>query len=516
MKMIPEALPDDITLLKQLVRDYSFKLEVQQKQHAAEIERLKIRISKLLAQLYGKKSENKKNLGQADSFDEPDVLESNNESEPTTQDNEPTEPVKPKSNKKNRSLPDYLDRNEKVYDLTTEDKICECGHTMHQIGFEELEQLQYVQERLEVLLHRRAKYGCRACEGKIKTASIPNQAIPKSIASAGLLAKIMVAKYEDHLPLYRQQAIFERIGIEMNRATFNHWIFKCAELLSPLVDELKHQILSSSYIRCDETTLNVVSRQTERTNCYMWVYCKAMPNEPGAVVYEYHPSRAQAVADALFADFSGYLQTDGYQGYTRLKSQKNIIGLGCWAHVRRKFFQIVKSAPKPGKAKEALSFIDKLYKTELRAKHLKLDFDQIKALREQDSKPVFTHFHQWLLKTKERVLPKSPIGQAISYTLNQWDNLTVYCQEGFLDIDNNANERLIKPFVCGRKNWLFNGNDKGAQASAIIYSLIQTCKLNDVNTQDYLTWVLKEYPNRTNLQSIQQFLPQYFKNLNPS
>ena len=517
MKTIPEPLPDDLNLLKQLLKDCSLELE----RSYAEIEGLKTRISQLLAQLYGKTSEHKKNLPQPEGFDEPDSTESDPDPAPEAEtaeleeqaaDSEASEPPIPKPKQKSRKLPDYLEREEMLYDLSTEAQICDCGHPMHQLGFEELEQLKYVKERLEVLVHRRAKYGCRSCETKVKTAPMPKQAIPKSIASAELLAKIMVAKYEDHLPLYRQQAIFERIGIEMSRSTFNHWVFKCAELLSPLVSALKQQILASSYIRCDETTLNVLSRQSERTHCYMWVYCKAMPHEAGAVVYEYHPSRSQEVADALLANFKGYLQTDGYQGYNRLKSQTTITGLGCWAHVRRKFFQILKSSPNLGKAKMALSYIDKLYKTEHRAKQLKLEFDQVKALRQQESVPVLNQFHQWLIKTKEGALPKSPLGQALSYALNQWDTLTVYCQEGYLDIDNNANERLIKPFVCGRKNWLFNGNDKGAQASAIIYSLIQSCKLNGVNTQDYLTWVLKEYPNRITDDTPELYLPQHFKN----
>lgn len=280
---------------------------------------------------------------------------------------------------------------------------------------------------------------------------MPKQPIPKSIATPGLLSQIITSKYEDHLPLYQQEAMLKRIGIILPRATLSNWIFKSAERLCRLVDLLKTNIVTSNYAHADETTLNAISEQENRSQCYMWVFM-AKHNGKYSVVYEYHPSRSAEVPNKFFEGFSGYLQSDGYADYNDLREKSEMTPLGSWAHVRRKFYEITKISKKSGSADVAMNFITKLYQVEKDAKDRGLNTNEIKNLRDEKSKPILDKFKAWLDKTITRAPPKSAIGQVLAYALNQWPTLITYCLDGNLQPDNNGPERMIKPFAYGRMN----------------------------------------------------------------
>lgn len=481
-------LPNDVNTLRQIIID-----------NLAEINYLKEQIKLLQHRKFSKKSEQTTDNKQLELFDEPE------EETVTTEEVKEVEVKSHKRNTKNRSLPKNLPHERIYHDLEDKDKICECGNTLHKFGEDKYEQLEYIPATIKVIEHIKAKYCCKACE-IIKTATSPRQPIPKSIATPGLLAQIITSKYVDHLPLYRQEAIYSRIGIELPRATFANWIFKCAEILAPLVAKLKQIIIASNYVKVDETTVNVLD--SNKSNAYMWVFM-TNPPEKQAVVFEYNPSRSGEIAAKFLAGFSGYLQTDGFSGYNALKTAINIIGIGCFAHARRKFFEITKITKNTGSAHIALKYINSLYTIENKIKELKLAYDEIYNFRQNHAKPILAEFKCWLDKTNARVLPKSSLGNAISYTLNQWEYLVNYCLDGKLEIDNNAIERMIKPFALGRKNWLFQGNTKGAQASAILYSLVQTCKLNNIDPYTYFRFVLTEIPNiNNNNTELENLLPQ--------
>jgi transposase len=476
-------------------------LEKKNKLYEEEIFRLQDLIKLMQYRKFAPKTE-KTDHKQLELFDEPEKIE---ELKNKLQDNIEIEKYTRK--KPNRKLPQNLPREKIYYDLKEEEKTCSCGKKLNKFGEDVLEQLEYIPAKLKIIEHIKAKYSCKNCYECVKTAKMPKQPIPKSIASPGLLSQIITSKYVDHLPFYRQEKIYNRIGIALPRATFCNWIFKCAELLKPLYELLISKLISSTYIQADETTVNVLSEKDKNMN-YMWVFKTGKANNQ-IVIYRYDASRNSNVATNFLDKFSGYLQTDGYSGYNKLKDKKEIISVGCFAHARRKFYEITKISKKTGAAHMGLSFIDKLYNIEREIKGKNLNYDKIYIFRQQKSRPILDKFKIWLDKTVVRVPPKTALSKAINYTLNHWKSLTNYCLDGKLDIDNNAVERIIKPFTIGRKNWLFQGNTRGAEASAILYSLVQTCKLNNVEPYDYFKKVLTKIPNIKTLtrEDLLKYLP---------
>lgn len=490
--------PDNIAILKQIAQEQAEENKILKE----EIEHLQELAQLLQHRKFGKKSE-QTDSNQLELFDEPAVAV------PVTADIKAIE-VQPHKRTRNRSLPKNLPREQIYHDLTIGEKTCSCGEELHKFGEDKYEQLEYIPAKIKILEHIKAKYSCKRCE-IVKTAKMPKQPIPKSIANPRLLAQIITSKYVYHLPLYRQEQIYQRIGIELPRATFANWIFKCAEILEPLVAKLKQNIIKSKYIQADETTVNVLSEKDRSTN-YMWLFMSS-PKDAPSVVFEYHASRSSTVATNFLKGFSGYLQTDGYAAYNTLKEQEEIIGVGCFAHARRKFFEITKIAKNPGSAHIALKYINQLYKIESDAKELKLNYEELYNYRQEKAVPILVEFKAWLDKTAPRASPKSAIGAAINYTLNQWEYLINYCLDGSLEIDNNAIERMIKPFALGRRNWLFQGNTTGAKASAVLYSLVQTCKVNNIDSYEYFRHVLTVIPNITSDEELKNLLPLNFKKI---
>lgn len=414
-----------------------------------------------------------------------------------------------------KPLPDDLPRKIERHELPESEQVCGCGHTLHVVGEATSEQLDIIPAQVYVIEHVQVKYACRACEEGIKTAPKPAQPIAKSFASPGLLAYITISKFLDSLPLYRQEAIFKRYNIELSRATMSNWVLKIAELLKPYYDRLHKILTDQSFIQADETTLTVVQDGREnRAKSYMWLYQSGdyLPRYP-VVLYEYQATRAGRHAKTFLNDFKGYLQTDGFPGYHVLESDDLITLLGCMAHVRRKFDEALKALPKesrkkPGKVQMGISMIAKLYAVESEIKNLSVE--QRYLIRQQKSKPLLDKFKAWCDKSVDQTTKGSLLGTAIRYVINQWKYLTRYLEDGALQIDNNTAEQRIKPFVIGRKNWMVNQTPRGADASALLYSLVQTAKANHLEPFSYLKYLLTELPKlgrHYDTEELDQFLP---------
>mgnify|MGYP003384765217 CR=1 FL=1 len=405
-----------------------------------------------------------------------------------------------------KKLPSDLPRETIIHDI--DDKTCTCcGNNLHQMGEERSEKLEFIPAQVKVIEHVRLKYSCRTCEKqgtstKIQLAPIPASPIPKGIATATLLSQIITSKYQYALPLYRQESLFKQYGIELSRKTMADWMIKSGDLFTPLYARLQEVLLQQQVIQADETTLKVIKE--DKIKSYMWLYCTGTdsPNNtttPNIVLYDYQSGRAGQCAVDYLQGFTGYLQVDGYAGYEKTSA----ILVGCWAHARRKFIEAQTAQPKgkTGKADIALSMIQKLYRLEISLKDKSAD-DKYQQ-RQEKAKPLLEQFHQWL--EKANVPPKTALGAAITYCKNQWHKLIRYIEYGNLSIDNNRAERAIKPFVIGRKNWLFSKTANGANASAMLYSIIETAKANGLTPFDYVAHCLEQLSDQN--ADIETLLP---------
>ncbi len=405
-----------------------------------------------------------------------------------------------------RQFPNDLPRKRIEYDLLESQKYCDCGCgcALKKIGEDILEQLEIIPTQVYVVEHVRFKYAGCAYDSKVVTATMPRQPIDKAMAGAGLLADVLVKKYDDHLPLYRQSEILTRHGIDLPRSTLCDWVGNCAQNLSPLVDDMRKTLLASPKIHTDDTTVPVQEPGLEKTKTgRLWIYYGYGKGSPPCAIYDYTPTRQRVGPMTFLQGYRGYLQADAYAGYDALYGDA-VKEVACMAHVRRKFYDVAQSAPTTDSAHEALLFIQALYQLESTARDY--EDDARAALRQDKAKPILNAFKAWLDEYSTRALPKSPLGSAVQYTLKNWTALCVYLEDGMLSIDNNAAERLMRPIAIGRKNWLFAGSDAGAKHAAICYSLIETCKLNKLNPYHYLRDVMARLP--TQLYSrIHELLP---------
>lgn len=362
-----------------------------------------------------------------------------------------------------------------------------------------------------MIRHERTKYACRCCEktelhNQIITALKPASMIPRSIASPETLAAVVTAKYVDALPLYRQVNIFKRGDIDISRGTLANWCVQLGAKIKVLVDVMQQHLLNESLICADETTVQVLDKpdRAATSKSYMWVYRSGEFAQNPVVIYDYQASRAKTCPENFLGDYSGYLLCDGYKVYEGLKQ---VTLAGCMAHARRKFTDAQKAQPKAksGCAEKALGYIGKLYGVESQSKTLSAD--KRHQHRQEKAKPILAEFHTWLKENQEKVLPKSLIGKAINYTLNQWDKLVTYLEDGYISIDNNVTERDIRPFTTGRKNWLFSKSVAGAEASANLYSIVMTCRANDINPYYYFLHLFRELPARVSGADLSDLLP---------
>jgi transposase len=413
-----------------------------------------------------------------------------------------------KQKPKRVALPEDLPREVIVHDITDAQKQCACGCMKEKFSEEISEQLSVVPATIKVIQHVRPQYACPACKNGVEIAPMPKLLLPKSIASSSLVAYTITSKYVDHLPLYRQESIWQRYGVTIPRNTSCDWLMKTAELCMPLLNLLKKEIQQSSYIQADETTVQVLNEpnRSDQQKSYAWVYVGNSPHHK-TIYYEYQETRAGKHAQAFLKDFRGYLQTDGYAGYNFANDSSDIIHLGCMAHARRPFVDLVKLAKTTGKSHQIVSLIQKLYAVEKSAREKKLSHEERYALRLTESKPILDHIKTWLDKTMPSAPPQSTLSKGILYMQTRWDELTAFLKHGMLEIDNNTAENAIRPFALGRKNWMFAATPRGAKASMLFYSLIMTCKANHIEPFAYFDAMLKRLPLCTLEEDYEALLP---------
>lgn len=419
--------------------------------------------------------------------------------------NQPATQVKSHTRRGGRKpLPKDLPRIDIIHDLSEAEKRCHCGCEKQRIGEVCSEQLDIIPAKARVLNHIRYKYRCRSCDTAPETAALPPQVLPKSHVSAGFAAYVITSKYADGIPLYRQCHMLNRSGLEVQRHTLCQQVVKIGERMQPLINCFIDHVLGYPIVQMDETPLQVLNEPGRRaqSKSYMWVMHGGPPGQH-SVVYHYDPGRGQAVVKRLLEGYQGYLQSDGWHAYEAVHSE-DIIGVACWAHVRRKFKEAEKANKTASKRiKHAVAVIQQLYKIE---KHSQaLSPDERYHARQAQALPLLNDFKHWL--ENQSVNPQSRLGIAIQYTLTLWDRLTRYCEDGRLKIDNNAIENKIRPFAIGRKNWLFSASQAGAHASANLYSLIETAKANGLNEYDYLKWVFAKLPQAQTLEDFEALLP---------
>lgn len=455
---------------------------------------------------FGNKSE-KINPNQVSLFDEAD-LPKHPEKILAAEEEITIAPYTRKKTSGRKPLPLDLPRVPRIYDLTEADKICMCGCKLTYIKDEKSEQLEIIPAKIYVIEHIQKKYACKQCEETIKTAAKPKAPIPRSIAASGLLSHVLVSKFQDHLPLFRQEQILRRIGVEIPRATLSLWVIKCADLMIPLMKLLHDRILTYDVSFSDETPVQVVKEPNKgvANKKYMWLFAGG-PSDQFVYYYKYHPSRSHDVVNEFFEDYSGYLHCDGYPGYDALTTKNRKIKLvGCLYHARRKFVEVAKLAPnKEGVATHVIKLIAQLAHIEESIKELSSDNKY--QVRLNKSEVVLNELHRYLQEQQPKIPPKSLLGQAVSYTLNQWPKIITYLKDGRLEISNNRSERAIKPFVIGRKGWLFAYSVSGANAAAIIFSIVETCKYHHIEPYEYLRHILQALPQCNTLENYEALLP---------
>lgn len=378
-----------------------------------------------------------------------------------------------------------LIRERQLHDLPESEKTCACGCQLEKIGEDVSEQIDHIKEQLKVIEHVQPKYTCRQCE-TIKSAKKPESPLSKSMATAKLITDVVIKKYEHHLPLYRQAKIFSGQGLDIPDNTLGNWVMGSAEALFPLRDALHEQFSKIYILQADETPVTVLKPHKEG---YLWVYHSCDP-ENRFIFFEFNLTRSGENPDRLLKDFQGLFQTDGYSGYNSLRKKEGVINFGCWDHARRKFAEVIKinGNNKTGKAGEMLLHIGKLYEIEKDIKDFSVE--DRKLTRQKKSKPILDLIFSKLQKTQAP--PQSALGKAVTYCLNHWLYLGRYVDYGEVEISNCWIENQIRPFALGRRNWLFVGNEQSANKSALLYSLIQSCKLNDIDPRKYLEYVLNQ------------------------
>lgn len=478
-------------------------------QYDQKISQLKEQLRYLTHARYGKKSEtiSDKQLGLFDELDLKDM-----QPEPTSE--EPQKDIlvpehKRKKRGKRSELDPSLPRTQTFVDITEEEKQCDCGSCKVRIGEVISEQLEITPAQFNVNQIIRYKYACNACKNSesMVTAPLLPSIIPKSNASPSLLAHMVTSKFVDYLPLHRQMMQFKRYGLILNTTTMSRWMVKLSTALIPLYNAIYDAIFDSNYVQCDETPIQVLKEPNRpaSSKSQMWVM-----RTDNVVYYRYSESRASRVVVDLLGHFEGYVQCDGLASYNILEnpikttvdgkehSVPSVISLvGCMAHVRRKFVDAMNSAGKAEyavktKASEAVKLIARLYEVENKAARHGLSHDEIKTLRAYEAIPILDEFKEWLNNTY--FLPKFKLGKAITYALNQWDKIIRYCEDGQLLIDNNRDERAVRPVAMGRKNWLFSKSVDGSDANARIMTLIRTSMLNGHEPFAYFSYVLEVLP----------------------
>ncbi|OYU33073.1 MAG: transposase [Novosphingobium sp. PASSN1] len=511
--MLMEAdLPEDLEALRAFALEQSRKLAdvmAAKGEADAEIERLQSIVDAFMRHRFGARSE------QLD----PDQLQLGLEDVETAlgqaraaRDAAIGKPSSDRPRKANRgSLPAHLERIEQVVDVEEVDGIraCPCcGGALHQIGEDVAERLDVVPITFRVLVTRRPRYGCRSCESAIVQAPAPARIVEGGIPTEALIAQVLVAKYADHLPLYRQAQIYARQGIQLDRSTLADWVGRAAWYLRPLRDHILERLRRSERLFADETTAPVLDPGRGRTKTgQLWAYARDdRPwggNTPPMVAYVYAADRKGERAEAHLGDFAGILQVDGYGGYTALaKRRQQIVLAFCWAHVRRKFYELADNSPV---AIEVLQRIAALYKIEDEVRGASAE--QRQQIRQERSRVIIDDLRIYLETKSRQVSAKAKLGEAIRYALTRWAGLSRFLDDGRVDLDSNAVERSIRPLALNRKNALFAGSDEGGDNWAVIATLIENCKLSGINPHTWLTQALGKLANGHPANSVGELMP---------
>ena len=389
-----------------------------------------------------------------------------------------------------RTWPDHLPREERRY--VPASACADCGQPLRQIGEDVSEQLDYVPASFKVIRQVRPKLACPCCE-TIVQCEAPSRTLLRGLAGPGLLAQVLIAKYADHQPLYRQSEIYAREGIDLSRSTLADWVGGCSALLAPLVERIAGHVLSTEVLHADDTPIPVLAPGTGKTaTARLWTYVRdgrpAADETPPAVLFRCTPDRQGEHPQRQLKDFKGVLQADGYAGFHHLYQTKDIVEAACWAHVRRKFYDTLQATGSP-MAKDIVERIAGLYLIEERARGKPPP--ERERLRQGHSAPILAELKAVLLRAQAQLSAKSQLAKAIGYTLPRWPALTRYLDNGRIEIDNNAAERSLRGVALGRKNWLFAGSHAGGTWAAMLYSLIGTAKLNGIEPYAYLRFVLE-------------------------
>jgi transposase len=499
-------LPDDIESLKQLVRDQSATVEAMRSvlnSRDLEIEHLKLMLAKLRRAQYGRSSEAlDERINQLElSIEELEASEV--QAAPAS-----TEPTVAKDKPVRKPLPPSLPRETLIFPAVAPECACPaCGGKLRPLGEDVTEILERVPEHFKVIRVVRPKLSCASCS-QIVQAAAPSRPIERGIAGPGLLAHILIGKYCDHLPLYRQSQIYARDGIDLDRSTLAGMVGRCAALLTPLADAIGKHVRSAVKIHADDTPIPVLSPGNGKTKTgRLWTYVRDDrpwgDTAPPAVWFRYSPDRKGERPLAHLKHFNGILQADGYAGFNRLYETGRVKEVGCWAHVRRPFYDLDVAGDSPT-AREALARIQGLFaiEAEIRGRPA----DERRSARQARAGPLLEDLHGWFHSTLTKLSRKSPLAIAIRYALTRWTALTRYRDDGRLEIDNNAAERALRAVALGRKNFLFLGADAGGERAEAIYSLIGTAKLNGIDPEGYLRYVLERIADHP-INRIEELLP---------
>lgn len=500
--MSGNELPDDIQeLKKRLIALHNQVIEKDQK-----INHLQDMVNLLQRKNYAPQSE-QVNWDQMGLFNEVEDLAATLAEEDLKEEDEKETITYERSKKKKRArLPENLPRQEVIIDLEEKDKTCiHDGAALKKIGEEVSEKLEIIPAKVFVQKTIRYVYACPCCDEGMKTAPAPKALLPKTMASPSLVAYMIIAKFMDGLPLYRQEKIFSRIGVTLTRQSMARWLIEVSQKLVPLYNLLQEDLLSRHYLNMDETTVQVLKEDGKKatSKSYMWVrYASGI--KP-IVLYDYFPTRSGQVPLELLEGFSGYLQVDGYDGYSQVCEKNKLTRLGCMDHARRKFKDAFSTSGGKDIGKKGLIFFKSLYKIEEEIE--KLTPDEKKKVRQLKSKPILEEIKEWVDEKRPKVPPKSVSGKAINYFFNEYKYLVGYLEDGTLNISNCGVENKIRPFAIGRKNWLFSDSVEGARSSAMFYSLIETAKANNVEPFDWLRRVLEKLPHAETIEDYEELLP---------
>jgi transposase len=506
-------LPVDVATLQEMVRELIAERGLREEAHAGVVAEHKrqLRVAQqkiewLLRKLFARSSEKLDPKQLAMSFAEASaaVADSAEVEDAPAQLAAPDDEAPPKKSRPRgrRPLPAHLER--RRVDLPPETTRCEhCEQDLVKIGEEVTEELGYEPARRFVTQYVRTKYACRGCETVAPVAPLPERAADRVRPAASTLADLVVRKYVDHLPLARQEKILLREGIEISRSTLCDWVGLAARLLAPVGEAIRDEVLASDVIHSDDTPVVVQDNATggRREQCYLWLY----RNPAGESFFDFRRSRSRDGPLEVLADWKGHLVCDAYAGYHALFRRGGVVPVGCWMHVRRRFFDAFTGGDVD--AAIVLTLIARLYRVEAEARQRGLDADALRALRQQRSRPEIERLARVLEHLAKDALPKSPLGEAVAYARTLWGSLVRFLDDGALPLDNGAAERAIRAVALGRKNWLFAGGDEGGRRAALFYSITETCKSAGVEPFAYLADVIARV-QRTPVSRVAELTPR--------